>query len=179
MKATKVAECLIYFNRKVQGKKMDNLRLNIMLYYVQGLSLAANNRPIFSDSIEAWKMGPVVREVYDRYKTFGKNEITVEVVYHIDVELANIITMYNVVLELKDKSGIALMHDIRKNKNNPWVKAHSEYEGKTVSNDDIKQFFSEEYKIHTVGEKLLSFATQEPAEIKEDKLYVHSSFLEE
>ena len=59
------------------------------------------------------------------------------------------------------------------------IKAHSEYEGKTVSNDDIKQFFSEEYKIHTVGEKLLSFATQEPAEIKEDKLYVHSSFLEE
>jgi uncharacterized phage-associated protein len=47
------------------------LRLQKLLYYVQGWSLAVNGRPMFNDPIEAWKYGPVVRSVYEVFKALG------------------------------------------------------------------------------------------------------------
>jgi uncharacterized phage-associated protein len=44
------------------------LRLQKLLYYVQGWSLALRGRPAFDEPIEAWTLGPVVRTVYDAFK---------------------------------------------------------------------------------------------------------------
>lgn len=51
------------------------LRLQKLLYYVQGWSLAVNGRPMFNDPIQAWKYGPVVRSVYDAFKGYGSGAI--------------------------------------------------------------------------------------------------------
>jgi uncharacterized phage-associated protein len=47
------------------------MRLQKLLYYVQGWSLALRGRPMFAEHIEAWKFGPVVPEIYQRFKPFG------------------------------------------------------------------------------------------------------------
>lgn len=47
------------------------LRLQKLLYYVQGWSLALRGRPMFGERIEAWKFGPVIPEIYQRFKPFG------------------------------------------------------------------------------------------------------------
>ena len=47
------------------------MRLQKLLYYVQGWSLALRGRPMFAEPIEAWKFGPVVPEIYQRFKPFG------------------------------------------------------------------------------------------------------------
>ena len=44
------------------------LRLQKLLYYCQGWSLALLGRPLFAQPIEAWEHGPVVRDVYERFK---------------------------------------------------------------------------------------------------------------
>ena len=36
------------------------------------------DKPIFSENIEAWPHGPVVKEVYSVYNTFGRNNIDIE-----------------------------------------------------------------------------------------------------
>lgn len=51
------------------------LRLQKLLYYAQGMSLAVLGRPLFLDSIAAWKNGPVVEGVYHKYKEFGARGI--------------------------------------------------------------------------------------------------------
>lgn len=51
------------------------LRLQKLLYYVQGWSLALRNRPAFEEAIEAWTLGPVVRSVYDAFKPIGAQVI--------------------------------------------------------------------------------------------------------
>ena len=47
------------------------LRLQKLLYYAQGLSLAVLGRPLFPDPIIAWKSGPVVSAVYHQYEGWG------------------------------------------------------------------------------------------------------------
>ena len=48
-----------------------NLKLQKMLYYMQGFHLAYFEKPLFDDDIEAWMYGPVVPKVYDAFKSNG------------------------------------------------------------------------------------------------------------
>lgn len=46
------------------GVNITNLKLQKLLYYAQGFSLAWRGHPLFDEPIEAWAHGPVVRSVY-------------------------------------------------------------------------------------------------------------------
>jgi uncharacterized phage-associated protein len=48
-----------------------NLKLQKMLYYMQGFHLAYFEKPLFDDEIEAWMYGPVVPKVYEAFKSNG------------------------------------------------------------------------------------------------------------
>lgn len=56
---------------------ITHLKLQKLLYYAQGISLALFSKPLFKEKILAWAHGPVVREVYDRYSCFGRNNLHV------------------------------------------------------------------------------------------------------
>jgi uncharacterized phage-associated protein len=47
-----------------EPEMVSHLRLQKLLYYAQGWSLALRDRAMFQDEIEAWADGPVVRTVY-------------------------------------------------------------------------------------------------------------------
>ncbi len=70
-----VARCLIRLGYTPQDPEDSDclcpLRVQKLLYYVQGWSLALRGRPMFGERIEAWKFGPVVPEVYHRFKPYG------------------------------------------------------------------------------------------------------------
>lgn len=57
---------------------ITHLKLQKLLYYAQGISLGMFNKEIFSENIEAWQHGPVVREVYSVYSIFGRNNIDIK-----------------------------------------------------------------------------------------------------
>lgn len=54
---------------------MTNMRLQKLVYYVQGWSLALNGSPMFSEAIEAWDHGPVVNDLYHRFKNYKSDPI--------------------------------------------------------------------------------------------------------
>lgn len=62
---------------EAEPEPMTHLRLQKLLYYVQGWSLANRNKPMFPDSIEAWAHGPVVKSVWNEFKRFGSDVIPV------------------------------------------------------------------------------------------------------
>lgn len=71
-----VARLLIHLAaQEPEPDYLTHLRLQKLLYYVQGWSLATRNRPMFDDRIEAWKNGPVVRSLYPRFAEYGKKPI--------------------------------------------------------------------------------------------------------
>ena len=50
---------------------ISNLELQKHLYYAQGYHLAEFDEPLFHESIEAWKHGPVIPSVYQSYSHYG------------------------------------------------------------------------------------------------------------
>jgi len=74
--ATDVARHLLWLaSREEDGEGVSNLRLQKLLYYVQGWSLALRGKPAFGERIEAWKHGPVVPDVYQQCTRYGYNPI--------------------------------------------------------------------------------------------------------
>ena len=65
--ASQVAE---YFIRR--GVEVDDmiggLKLQKLLYYAQGFHLAIEGEPLFKDRIKAWRHGPVVPGVWQKYR---------------------------------------------------------------------------------------------------------------
>ena len=71
-----IANFLISTSSVVGMKDMTNLKLNKLVYFVQGIYCAKTGKPLFPDSIEAWTYGPVIRALYDKYKCYGDSIIT-------------------------------------------------------------------------------------------------------
>lgn len=57
---------------------LSQMRLHKLLYYAQGWHLAVFGEPLFAGRIEAWKHGPVVREVYPTFSGYGARGIDPE-----------------------------------------------------------------------------------------------------
>ena len=53
---------------------VDAMKLQKLLYYAQGWHLAITGQPLFTDSIEAWRDGPVVPVVYSGHR--GRRKVS-------------------------------------------------------------------------------------------------------
>lgn len=58
-----------------KGDIISNLKLQKMMYYLQGFNLAFFEEKLFDDDIEAWQYGPVVPSVYYNFRDFSKGAI--------------------------------------------------------------------------------------------------------
>ena len=47
---------------------ITNQKLNNLMYFAQGWSLALLGRPLFSNEIQAWRYGPVIPAIYHEYR---------------------------------------------------------------------------------------------------------------
>lgn len=72
MRAIEIAR---YFISLDDDEGISNLKLQKLLYYAQGLSLALSGKELFKDDVCAWTHGPVCPDVYHEYKRFGSSPI--------------------------------------------------------------------------------------------------------
>lgn len=75
MHALFVANYIIEYSNK-KGYKINNLKLQKLLYFVNVRNILENGAPLFEESMEKWKYGPVVPDVYHEYKRFGAFSIS-------------------------------------------------------------------------------------------------------
>lgn len=68
------AEVVRQYHEK--GKSITNLKLQKVLYYIQIECLQKKGVPAFGDDIEAWRHGPVVRDVYNAFCAYIANPIS-------------------------------------------------------------------------------------------------------
>ena len=87
-------------------RPISNLQLQKILYYIQVFFLQEKRYALFSDEIEAWRFGPVVRSVYEKYSGFGASDL-------IDIDA------YNVIFSSEEKRAIDKILD-EKSKLYPW-----------------------------------------------------------
>ena len=58
-----------------QGKPVTNLKLQSILYYIQGECLAELSLPAFEDEIYTWKCGVNVHKVYFEFASYASEPI--------------------------------------------------------------------------------------------------------
>ncbi len=130
--------------------EITNLSLQKLLYYIEAFGQVLLGERIFDDRCEAWAYGPVYPKIYEKYKSFGGERITVDMVdlseyiadkYQrvIDYVLGNY-AIYNGVT-LKDLS----------HAEEPWKKAHEGYGEKEhceeeITHESITDYFSRVHK---------------------------------
>ena len=71
--AEKIALYIIDSNREI-----TNLFLQKILYYIKAIGKLLVKHPIITDECEAWRFGPVFPTIYEKYKSFGKQEIALD-----------------------------------------------------------------------------------------------------
>lgn len=114
------------------------LKLQKLLYYIQGIALRIYGKPAFTNNISAWQYGPVVEEVYQQYK--GRNPITTpKTDYEVSDGLKKIIELVvSSYGQIEAGSLIDLTHD-----EDPWIKSIN---SGTISIDLIKEYFNKVYE---------------------------------
>lgn len=75
-----IAEWFLWYNNKVimadsDADYISNLKLQKLLYYAQGSFLAIKDQLLFDEDLLAWEHGPVVSEVYQKYKKYHSSGI--------------------------------------------------------------------------------------------------------
>ena len=76
--AIEIANRIVSLSSIEVGDLISNLKLQKLLYYVQGFHLAMFNKPIFNEDIYAWQYGPVVKEAYHHFKKYGSGHIEID-----------------------------------------------------------------------------------------------------
>ncbi len=53
-----------------EATPLTHLQVQKLLYYAQGWCLALHDRPLFDGTVEAWRHGPVVRELFPKFADY-------------------------------------------------------------------------------------------------------------
>lgn len=143
MKALDVAKYLLSLINIENGDTISNLKLQKLLYYLQGYYLALFHKPLFEDKIEAWDYGPVVPNVYDIFKGFhGESIITDNLKFDIselteeDRNYINkIFSIYN---DYSASSLVYMTHN-----ESPWKDVYKKYENNEITKESLETFFND------------------------------------
>lgn len=122
------------------GELISNLKLQKLLYYMQGFHLAKFDTPLFEEDIEAWTYGPVVPSVYKKYKGSGNMGISPKeepIVLNEQQE-----ELFDKVFEVYGEfSAIGLMN--MTHKETPWMNTSL---SSVISRDIMKDFFKKRFE---------------------------------
>lgn len=143
-KATEIANWFLSYNdylREIEDEDTDyisNLKLQKLLYYAQGSYLSIYDKPLFKESIEAWRHGPVVNSVYQKYKKFGSSGIDEFDKSDIDKETESLLKEVYKIFGKYSAWGLREMT----HQEDPWKETDI---NQVISNEKIKKYFKEHY----------------------------------
>lgn len=139
--ALEIARYIIWYCGQ-NGYSVSNLKLQKILYFVQAEFLVETGHPSFFEDIEAWDFGPVVPEVYREYKIFGSSNIPTffigKRVYLRNSEMDLINGIVDECSEYTDSKLVEITHSQK-----PWIIAYHSGRNRVISNDSIREYFSE------------------------------------
>lgn len=138
------------------GRDVTQLSLLKILYFAHGWHLARFNRPLFSNRVEAWSYGPVIRAVYESFREYRHRPIRNRArVFDVSVN-AYIISRETFSHELSKFMHIIFEHysrydalslsDLTHETGGPWdviwkQSQHSPNLGMVIPNDLIREHF--------------------------------------
>ncbi len=126
-------------NYDIMPEYITNLKLQKLLYFVQAISLMVFGKKAFPEKIIAWPYGPVVKEVYQRYRQNHASEIKSEGnIKEVSSGLHKIIDeVVNCYGSIEANKLIDFTHE-----EEPWINTEID---KEIDIDLIKKYFNKVY----------------------------------
>jgi uncharacterized phage-associated protein len=153
--ATQVADWMVRFRYEDFAAPVDAMSLEKLVYYAQSFHLALTDRELFPEHIAAWRHGPVVRPVWDRYRKYEANPIIPEGAgKRVDASLEDFLR--EVVIFFGNYTAVQLSNATHAEE--PWQKAREGFSRTDNSNivipkDHLKSYYC---GLVSTGEEALS-----------------------
>jgi uncharacterized phage-associated protein len=135
-----IANKIILQTDTEKGDIISNLKLQKLLYYIQGYHLAFFDDVLFKEDLEAWTYGPVVPDVYHRFKENRSLGIILDPNECVAIEMpTDVEDMFNQVIQEYGKFNAIKLMEMTHNEL-PWKEAF-EKPDKTINPQTMKTFF--------------------------------------
>lgn len=139
--ALDVANYVIIKERK-NGHGVSNLKLQKILYFIQAEFLVVKGKPCFKEEIIAWGFGPVVLEVYHKYKVFGSSCIPGNLKIPNPYIREEDKVLIDHVLEEVRRYNSSVLTDITLGQA-PWMETYVPKQDRPISHNLIKKYFTD------------------------------------
>jgi uncharacterized phage-associated protein len=131
------------------GYAITNLKLQKLLYYIQGWHLGLYGTSVFEEELEAWVHGPVEYGVYQEYKEFSGGFPITRIPTKPQLEINLEKHIHEVLQEYAGENALNL--EIRTHQEWPWIEARealqpNEPSREEISKNTMKEFFKEYYE---------------------------------
>jgi uncharacterized phage-associated protein len=123
------------------GSFISNLKLQKLVYYAQAWHLAIYNSPLFPEDFEAWVHGPVIPELYQKYKHFSWQPILEDVTPVLSQEVRDFLN------DVADEYFSSDAYELEQmtHAEIPWNRARGELPADVPSNAIIQKEWMKEY----------------------------------
>lgn len=134
-----VANYFLTLTNEDVGDSISNLKLQKLVYYAQGFSLALRGKVLFDESIEAWAHGPAIPELYHKYKEYGANAINKPEGVDFTKYDDNVKSLLNQVFEEYGQFSAWKLREMS-HEEEPWAKGNARA-SQTITISDLKEYF--------------------------------------
>lgn len=124
------------------AEELTQMKVMKLLYYIQAAALVVTGKRLFDNDIVAWKYGPVVKTVHDKYR--GKRGILGEITRQ-DLqdyaELQHDDLTADILNSIYDEYGHSSAHDlmVQTHSERPW---QATPQNKVITDELIKDYYS-------------------------------------
>ena len=131
-----------------ESERVSNLKLQKLLYYVQGWHLGIKGSPLYNGRLEAWVHGPVVPEMFQlyrvhRWQTIPKPDSRVILTATEEIHIKSVLKVYG---KYAADQLERMSHETK-----PWIDARGGVPEHTlssslISNESMRVYFAERAK---------------------------------
>lgn len=137
-----------FIRRSARDNEQDDktqLQLLKLVFFAHGWMLGINGQPLISQTIRAWRHGPVVRELYDAIKHNGSRPVIELIEGHEDAQFDDNAEsiLEQVFQEYGPLHGFELS-DITHRPGSPWFETRMRRLGSAIPDDLMQEFFSQD-----------------------------------
>ncbi len=134
-----VADYFLCFQDDESEDYISNLKLQKLCYYAQGFYLALKGKRLFDNNILAWQHGPVVKELYEKYKKHGSGKLVVSENFDINEIAEDIRSLLGEIYEEYGQYSAWRLRNMT-HAEAPWIKAQKKSDW-IISDVEMEKFF--------------------------------------
>lgn len=137
--AVDVANLILFKCNERWISDVSNKKLQKLLYYTQAWSLTLNKESIFSDKIEAWVHWPAIKSVYNTFKMYNWESITIKIDESIQDQFnSKELSLIDDVIEAYWKFDAGYL-EVLTHSEDPWIQARSWLDPDMGTDTEISQ----------------------------------------